>query len=80
MCAERGDDPRYRIVLAGFDGEHDATLTGAGWREVEWFAAGWLSGGMGNVGTDAHQQARERLWCSPACLMPDRQLALWGAA
>ena len=66
----RGDDPLYRIVLAGFQGEHGTGLVDAGWREVEWYAAGFLSGGMGNTrgAGEQHQQRRERLWCSPHCL------------
>ena len=72
---EHGDDPRYRIVLAGFEGEHQMPPT---WREVEWFAAGFLKGGMGNVG-DGGQQKRERLWLSPHCLgrEEERQGRLW---
>jgi len=66
-CIEHGDDERYRIVLAGFDGEHGDALTEAGWAEHEWYSAGFLSGGMGNVGADGHQQQRERLWSSPHC-------------
>jgi len=63
-----GADPRYRIVVAGFAGEHGDAFARAGWREVEWFAAGYLTGGMANTGDDDHQQQRERLWCSPHCL------------
>jgi hypothetical protein len=88
-CREHGPDPRYRIVLAGFAGEGHEDL---GWREVEWFAKGFLRGGMGNTGKNGHQQKRERLWLSPHCLtveatepvvMPDgdrRQLSLFEAA
>ena len=67
-------DSKYRIVLAGFDGEH-LDLEGMGWRVVEWYKSGFLQGGMGNVGTRGTQQRRERLWCSPACVEPetDRQ-------
>ena len=66
-CLSVGDDPRYRVVLAGFDGEHGEALIKAGWREIEWFRSGFLKGGMGNVG-GKHQQARERLWLSPHCV------------
>lgn len=72
-CLTNGSDPKLRIVLAGFDGEHGTALVDAGWRELEWFTGGWLSGGMG------HQQHRERLWLSPHCLQPEsRQTALFG--
>ncbi len=67
-----GDDPQYRIVLAGYDGEHQMP---AGWREVEWYRAGFLKGGMANTskveGEDGEtQQGRERLWMSPHCIAP----------
>ena len=81
-CLKNGDDPKYRIVLAGFDTEHVA-LEGAGWRVHEWFKDGFLSGGMGQVG-GKHQQHRERVWASPHCLRPDevpegtRQNGLFG--
>jgi hypothetical protein len=74
-CLEHGDDPRYRIVYAGFDQEGSA-LVAAGWREVEWFRDGLFKGGMGkqkrNKGDGpGHQQHRERLWLSPHCLQPE---------
>ena len=60
------DDPKWRVVLAGYDTEH-AELEDAGWTCHEWFAGGYLTGGMGNVGDGGHQQDRERLWASPQC-------------
>lgn len=67
-CLRHGDDPDYRIVLAGFSGEHDV-LEQHGWRVVEWFKAGFLKGGMAQQkGGGKHQQGRERLWLSPHCL------------
>jgi site-specific DNA-adenine methylase len=59
-----GTNPRNRIVIAGYDTEH-VELEDHGWTVHEWFTAGYLTGGMGNVG-DGHQQGRERLWASPA--------------
>lgn len=69
-CRKNGNDPKLRIVLAGFDTEH-AILEAEGWRAVEWFTPGWLKGGMGNAGKDGHQMHRDRLWMSPNCLAPD---------
>jgi hypothetical protein len=70
-CVKNGANPLNRIVLAGFDTEH-AELEAHGWTVHEWFAAGHLQGGMGNVRKDkskgGHQQKRERLWASPHCL------------
>jgi hypothetical protein len=67
-CLKTGKNPLYRIVLAGFEGEHGTALTDAGWREVEWFRTGFLKGGMGNQSGGGHSQARERLWLSPHCI------------
>ena len=60
-CLASGDDRQLRIVLAGFDTEH-VVLESDGWTVHEWFADGFLTGGMGD------QQHRERLWASPHCL------------
>lgn len=62
-----GGDPRFRIVFAGYAGEHGNAFTDAGWRAVEWFTDGWLRGGMANQNANGHQQDRERLWMSPHC-------------
>ncbi len=68
-CIENGDDPKYRIVLAGFEGEHDILAEQYGWKTVEWFKNGFLKGGMKKINKNSsHQQARERLWLSPNCL------------
>ena len=69
---KNGNDPKLRIVFAGFDGEHGTAFTDAGWREVEWYRGGFLKGGMANTTGDATatQQGRERLWLSPHCLNP----------
>jgi hypothetical protein len=77
-CLANGDNPKHRIVYAGYDGEGGG-LQAAGWTEVEWFTAGHLTGGMGNVRKDGtHQQHRERLWLSPHCLQPEEPAAgLW---
>ena len=72
-CLEHGDDPKLRIVLAGYKGEHGTALVEAGWREVEWFKSGFLKGGMAQQGKDGHQQSRERIWCSPHCLVPSTE-------
>jgi len=68
-CLTVGDDPKWRIVYAGFDQE-GTELVEAGWREIEWFRGGHLKGGMGNTSktTKKHQQHRERLWLSPHCV------------
>ena len=73
-CAQNGADPDRRIVLAGFEGEHDNQLAELGWTEHEWFSNGYMQGGYGNQ-SQAGQQHRERLWASPHCLNPAEQPA-----
>ena len=50
-CKTNGDNPRNRIVLAGYDTEH-ADLIEHGWTAHEWFTAGFLTGGMANTATN----------------------------
>jgi hypothetical protein len=67
-CLERGDDPKMRIALAGYEGEHEA-LESAGWSAMAWKT----SGGMGNTGKGEGRAnaARERIWFSPHCVAAD---------
>jgi hypothetical protein len=64
----RGDDPRMRIALCGYEGEHEMPHS---WRKVEWKARG----GFGSQRQDGSNEnsARERLWFSPHCLNPDSE-------
>jgi DNA adenine methylase len=66
-CLERGKNPDYRIVVAGYDDEYQ-TLIDAGWRIHEWKA----NGGYGNLGgkesAGSKNRHRERLIISPHCL------------
>jgi len=63
---EQGKNPLMRIVLAGYEGEHEMP---GDWRVIEWQTAG----GYGLIGDDEEatgraNRKRERLWCSPACV------------
>jgi site-specific DNA-adenine methylase len=71
-CEEHGSNPRMRIVLSGYEGEHDA-LQRRGWRVVEWRATG---AGYVAAGGERTNQRRERLWFSPHCVGA-RQLGLF---
>jgi site-specific DNA-adenine methylase len=59
---EHGCDKRMRIVLCGYDGEHDMP----GWRQYPWAA----NGGYGNKGHGRGRDnaGKEVLWISPHCL------------
>jgi hypothetical protein len=74
-CAEHGGDPRMRIVLAGYAGEHDE-LEALGWRVHAWKTSGGYAK-LGN-GRGKDNAAMERLWFSPHCIQPQRDL--FGAA
>jgi len=63
---EQGDDPRIRIVLCGYDTEHDMP---ANWTAIPWKA----NGGYASLGSGTNvNAAREVLWCSPHCVRMDR--------
>ena len=64
-CAENGSNPSIRIVLAGYDGEHNE-LEALGWGVFEWKARGGY-GSQGD-GRGRANASRERLWLSPHCM------------
>lgn len=63
-CLDRGDDPRIRIALCGYDGEHNE-LERHGWTVKAWKASGGYGRGDGNGLENAR---RERIWFSPHCI------------
>lgn len=67
-CLANANDPRIRIVLAGYEVEHAEALRG--WRCLAWKgtrAYGSSAGGGHNEGN----RGKERLWFSPSCLAPE---------
>ena len=70
-CATESD-PTMRVIISGYDDEHDALLT-LGWRVV----AGKSGGGAG-YSSRSDNGRRERLWLSPACLDANEQGDLFG--
>lgn len=63
-CLAHGSNPALRIVLAGYDGEHNA-LQDHGWRVHAWKAQGGYANQGAQRGRDNAQA--ERLWLSPGC-------------
>ena len=59
-----GDDPRLRIALCGYEGEHEMP---ASWSVLPWKAHGGYGGQGKQSGVNAR---RERVWFSPACHAP----------
>jgi DNA adenine methylase len=73
-CIANGDNPRYRLVLAGYEAEHAAYMP-ATWRMVAWKA----NGGQSNTGDGSNlNRHNERLWLSPHCLRPAPSLFEFG--
>jgi hypothetical protein len=71
-CLERGDNPKMRIALCGYEGEHNE-LERRGWEKVYWAAAG----GYGNRSAGGKANARkERIWLSPYALR-EKQASLF---
>lgn len=66
-AVKHGDDPRLRIVLAGYEGEHKMPKS---WRCLRWKAQGGMASIGNGVGKD--NCYRERLWASPHCAKGDR--------
>ena len=70
-CATEAD-PTMRIVLCGYDDEHDDLLA------IGWTATAGRAGGGAGYSTRADNGRRERLWLSPACLDAHEQADLFG--
>lgn len=60
---ENGDNPKLRIALCGYEGDHNIPDT---WKIYTWKA----NGGFGNLGLDRGKDnaSKERIWFSPHCL------------
>jgi hypothetical protein len=61
---EHGDDPKLRIALCGYEGEHEMP----GWDCIAWHAGG----GYGRSARGKSNRHRERIWFSPHCLRDER--------
>lgn len=66
-CLERGHNPDYRIVAAGYDDEYKS-LVEAGWHVHSWSS----TGGYARITTaGTKNRHRERLYVSPYCNVKD---------
>jgi len=61
---EHGDDPKFRIALCGYEGEHAMPEA---WACVPWKA----HGGYSRTERGVANRDRERIWFSPHCLQPE---------
>jgi hypothetical protein len=71
----QGDDPRIRIALCGYEGEHQIPDS---WECVEWKARG----GYGSQGDNQAREnsKKERIWFSPHCLGKNQTIFDFGSA
>lgn len=72
-CIANGDNPRYRIVLAGYEDEHGAHMP-ATWRKVSYSANKAYGSSNSQNGLNDANRHKERLWYSPFCLTPQPTL------
>ena len=71
---EMGERDDMRIVLAGYEGEHEMPPT---WRVQEWEAVGGYGLIAGDDGDGRANKKRERLWFGPACCSPIKERPLF---
>lgn len=60
-----GDNPRMRIVLCGYDGDHNIPAT---WEKCNWKANGGYSSLTTSNTRGKQNRLAETIWCSPHCL------------
>jgi site-specific DNA-adenine methylase len=65
-CLANGDNPRYRIVLAGYSAEHDHLIPDT-WRRIRWSASVAYQTSESSGGNKDNRHG-EVLWCSPYTL------------
>lgn len=65
-CIANGDNPRLRIVLAGYTDEHDALMP-ASWRRHR-YSASKSYGSSAGGGVNEANRHKECLWFSPHCV------------
>ena len=66
-----GDNPRYRIVLAGYDGEHKMPDS---WRVHQWKAGRCYGKSTNAESANSKNRHKERLWFSPNCIKPEQAI------
>lgn len=64
---ENGGNPKLRIALCGYEGEHDMPPD---WECVAWKA----NGGYSNRSERKKNAGKERIWFSPHCLKPAQEV------
>lgn len=75
-CLEHGKSRSMRIVLCGYDGEHEE-LAQHGWRCIPWRRHRGYAQWCLNATRGRANRHRERLWASPTCLRNEPEVRLF---
>lgn len=85
-CLANGDNPRLRIVLAGYTAEHDDHMPDT-WRRIRWTSSAAYSttasaarAAAGDAAGNHANRTCECLWLSPHCIGGDEWTLDFGAA
>jgi site-specific DNA-adenine methylase len=65
-CVENGDNPKYRIALCGYEGEHN-NLEELGWKKFAW-VTGRSYGTSKGKSPNSENRFLERVWYNRYCL------------
>lgn len=69
-CKTHGSNPKIRIVLCSLEGEGNEVLV----EEHGWTVHAWTGSGYGKSKKGRENSARERVYFSPHCIIPERDL------
>ena len=69
-----GNNPRYRIALCGYESEH-ASFMPRDWEMMAWKANTCYGNSRGELKNESNRR-NERIWFSPNCLKPEKQISL----
>ena len=72
---EMGKQDRLRIALCGYEGEHQMPPD---WEEFAWYAGVGKAAFSNDPEDRVGQGDRERIWFSPGCLKPRREMSIPG--
>lgn len=71
---EHGDNPKFRIALCGYEGQHAMPR---GWSVIAWKAVGGYSSTASGETQGKANRHRERVWFSPHCARPNDHRTLF---
>ncbi|TWT57688.1 D12 class N6 adenine-specific DNA methyltransferase [Thalassoglobus neptunius] len=68
-CQQSGSNPRLRIALCGYSGEHDNLVSDHSWTKHSWTThGGWANTSKKTDTRGKENKSRETIWFSPGCV------------